>query len=80
MDAQHQSGSETKATTSSRKLLATAMIGAALIGYQVHKTPDARTRLESLASLAYRMGDISEVEAAIVYKAMARTGQHLRTA
>ncbi len=79
MHTEHPSSSETKAITSSRKLLATAMIGAALIGYQVHKTPDARTRLESMASLAYRMGDISEVEAAIVSKAMARTGQQLRT-
>ena len=68
MYAQPRSSSETKATTSSRKLLATAMIGAALIGYQVHKTPDARTRLESLASQA----DLTESDAALVAEHLAK--------
>lgn len=72
MQAEHQSSSGTKATTSPRRLLATAMIGAALIGYQVHKTPDARTRLEDLASQAYRQGDISAGDAEVVAQLLAK--------
>ncbi|KPB81925.1 putative prophage PSSB64-01, Orf3 [Pseudomonas syringae pv. tomato] len=35
------------------------MVGTALIGYQVHKTPDARDRLKDLASLAQNRGDLT---------------------
>lgn len=66
MQAQNQSSSEAKAITSATRLGAVAVIGAALIGYQIHKTPDARARLESLASLASRLGVISNVDATVV--------------
>lgn len=72
MHAQPPSSSETKATTATQKLLATAMIGAALIGYQVHKTPDARSRLESLASQAHLQGDISDGDAEVVAQLLAK--------
>jgi len=46
MKVTNQSSSEVKATTPARHLVATAIIGAAVIGYLVHKTPEARVRLE----------------------------------
>lgn len=75
MQAQHPSSSKYKAITPpkpgspfkpTRPLLATAVIGAALIAYLVHKTPDARQRLESLADMAQTLGDLSERDAAVV--------------
>ncbi|TWR88724.1 hypothetical protein FJD38_15065 [Pseudomonas saxonica] len=83
MQAQHPSSSERKATTAPkpnsqifkhpRPLLATAMIGAALIGYIVHKTPDARQKLESLAEMAQTLGELSERDAAVVAQFLAAT-------
>ena len=55
-----------------RPLLAIAVIGAALIGYQVHKTPDARQRLESMAEMALALGALSESDAAVVANLLAR--------
>lgn len=82
MQAQHPSSSECKATTApvqgagtfkpTRPMLAMAMIGAALIGYLVQKTPDARQRLESLAEMAQTLGDLSERDAAVVAQLLAR--------
>ncbi|MCD5990150.1 hypothetical protein KDX30_19870 [Pseudomonas sp. CDFA 553] len=72
MQAQHQSGSDAKANTPAKHLLFTAMIGAALIGYQVHKTPDARTRLESLATMARSLGELTERDAAVVDNLLAK--------
>lgn len=77
MKAEHHSSSDSKDNTPPvkggsdafkppRPLLATAVIGAALIGYLIHKTPDARLRLESLANMARTMGDLTERDAAIV--------------
>lgn len=81
MQAQHPSSSNHKAITPTeqrsstfkppRPLLATAVIGAALIGYLVHKTPDARLRLESLADMAQTLGDLSERDAAVVAQLLA---------
>ncbi|EPM68857.1 hypothetical protein A584_16173 [Pseudomonas syringae pv. theae ICMP 3923] len=71
MQAQHQSSSEAKAITSSRRLFTVAVIGAALIGYQVHKTPDARARLKGLANQALRSGEMSDVDAAVVTRLLA---------
>lgn len=81
MQAQHPSSSGHKATTPpaassrpfkpSRPLLATAVIGAALITYLVHKTPDARQRLESLAGMAQAQGDLSDRDAAVVAELLA---------
>ncbi len=70
MQARTQSSSDIKANTPTRRLLATAMIGAALIGYQVHKTPDARARLESLATTASRLGDLSENDATVITRVL----------
>lgn len=56
MQAQNQSSSGVKATTPARHLVATAIIGAAVIGYLVHKTPESRTRLESLSQMASTPG------------------------
>jgi len=82
MQAQHPSSSKCKAITPpkggsrtfkpSRRLLATAVIGSALIAYQVHKTPDARQRLESLVSTAQSIGDLTERDAAVVAELLAK--------
>ncbi|WJV21677.1 MULTISPECIES: hypothetical protein [Pseudomonas] len=71
MQAQHQSSSEVKANTPTRHLVATAIIGAAMIGYLVHKTPDARTRLESLTTMAQQLGELSASDLAVVAQLLA---------
>ena len=50
----------------SRRNVAVAIIGAALIGYLVHKTPDARSRLEGLAHLAHHQGDLTASDAQVL--------------
>ncbi|MCD5970406.1 hypothetical protein [Pseudomonas quasicaspiana] len=55
----------------SRRTVATAIIGAALIGYLVHKTPNARQHLESLASLAQTQGDLTAGDALILAQILA---------
>lgn len=83
MQAQHPSSSGNKATTApaqvaestfkpTRPMLTTAVIGAALIGYLVHKTPDARQRLEDLTDMAQTLGDLSERDAAVVAQLLAK--------
>lgn len=72
MQAQHQSSSEAKATTPARHLVATAIIGAAMIGYLVHKSPEARVRLESLSSMAQTLGELSDRDAAVVAQLLAK--------
>lgn len=83
MKAEHQSSSDSKDTTPPdaggsrtfkppRALVTTAVIGAALIGYLVHKTPDARLRLESLADMAQVLGDLSDRDAAVVAELLAK--------
>ena len=72
MQAQTQSSSGTKATTPARQLVATAIIGAAVIGYLVHKTPESRIRLESLSQMASTLGELSETDAAVVAKLLAK--------
>ncbi len=54
-----------------RPMLALALIAAALIGYLIHKTPDARQRLECLAEMAQTLGDLSERDAAVVAQLLA---------
>jgi hypothetical protein len=71
MQAQHQSSSGTKANTPARHLVATAIIGSAVIGYLVHKTPESRTRLESLSQMASTLGELSERDAALVAQLLA---------
>lgn len=71
MQAQNQSSSGTKATTPARHLVATAIIGAAIIGYLVHKTPESRTRLESLSHRASTLGELNETDAAVVAQLLA---------
>ena len=66
MQAQNLSSSETKATIPARHLVATAIIGAAVIGYLVHNPPESRTRLESLSEMARTLGELSERDAAVV--------------
>lgn len=66
MQAQHQSSSKSKAITPTGHLMATAMIGAAVIGYVVQKTSEARTRLESLSTLARTQGELTDSDAAVV--------------
>lgn len=62
MQALNQSSSDSKATTTPRHLQATAIVGGALIGFLVMKTPEARAHLERLASQA----DLTESDAAVV--------------
>ena len=66
MQVKNQSSSEVKANTPARHLVATAIIGAAMIGYLVHKSPEARVRLQSLSSMAQTLGELSERDAAVV--------------
>ncbi|WP_122665350.1 hypothetical protein [Pseudomonas viridiflava] len=78
MQAQHQSSGGTKATTTpeqsaqaTRHLLTIRIVGTALFEYQVRKTPDARVRLESLATFAMAQGDLTEIEALVVANVLA---------
>ncbi|MNB72483.1 hypothetical protein D3C87_1719810 [compost metagenome] len=73
-----QVSSEVKATTSPeqsaqavRHLVTIRIVGTALFEYQVHKTTDARIRLESLATLAQAQGDLTDVEALVVAQVLA---------
>ncbi|MNE67178.1 hypothetical protein D3C80_1627710 [compost metagenome] len=72
MRAPHPNGSTAKATTDTHHLLATAIVGEALIDYMVQKTPAARIRLESLAGMARRLGDLTDRDAAVVAEQLAR--------
>ena len=79
MQAQHQSSSDPKATTShdqgaqsARHLMAIRIVGTALFDYQVSKSLDARIRLECLATMAHQLGDLSENETAVVAQLLAR--------
>ena len=72
MHEQTQSSSGTKATTPARQLVATAIIGAAVIGYLVRKTPESRTRLESLSQMASTLGELSATDAAVVAQLLAK--------
>lgn len=79
MQAQHQSGSDPKATTSlaegthsARHLMAIQIVGTALFDYQVQKTIDARIRLESVTNMAQLLGDLAPHEAAFVSELLAR--------
>lgn len=78
MQAQHQSSSDSKATTSpaesrqaARHLMAIRIVGTALFDYQVRKTPDARIRLESVTTMAQLQGDLTAHEAALVSQLLA---------
>ena len=71
MKVKNQSSSEVKATTPTRHLVSTAIIGAAMIGYLVHKSPEARGRLESLSTMAQTLGELSERDAALVAQLLA---------
>lgn len=72
MQAQNLSNSGAKATTPARHLVVTAIIGAAVIGYLVHKTPESRTRLEGLSQMASNLGELSETDAAVVAQLLAK--------
>lgn len=79
MQAQHLSSSESKANTlaveaapSARHLMAIRIVGTALFEYQVSKTPDARIRLECLATMAQQLGDITAIEVAVVAQLLAK--------
>lgn len=72
MITKHLSRECEKASTPARKHIFVAMIGAALIGYLVHKTPDARGRLEKLASLAQRQGELTASDALVIAQVLSR--------
>lgn len=72
MQAQNLSSSGAKATTPARHLVTTAIIGAAVIGYLVHKTPESRIRLECLSQMANTLGELSEKDAAVVAQLLAK--------
>ncbi|MDH2080345.1 hypothetical protein [Pseudomonas atacamensis] len=78
MRAQHQSSSDPKAITppadgvqEARHLMAIRIVGTALFDYQVRKTPHARIRLESLATLAQAQGDLTDIDALVVAQVLA---------
>lgn len=66
MNAQHLKSGNPKATTPPRHLLVTALIGGALVGFLVMKSPEARTRLESLADMARSLGELSDDDSAVI--------------
>ncbi|MHB0817697.1 hypothetical protein ACYCFK_05410 [Stutzerimonas stutzeri] len=72
MQVRHPSGSDAKATTAPRHLLATAIVGEALIGYQVQKTPAARARLESVTDMPRRLGELTDRDAAVIAEQLAK--------
>lgn len=79
MQAQHQSSSAPKATTTAapgvqeaRHLMAIRIVGTALFDYQVRKTPAARIRLESLTNMAQLLGDLTATEASVVAQLLAK--------
>ena len=55
-----------------RHLMAVRIVGTALFDYQVRKTPDARIRLESFATMAQLLGDLTANEAAVVDQLLAK--------
>lgn len=78
MQAEHQSSRALKATTlthqgeqAARHLMAIGIVGTAMFEYQVRKTPDARLRLESLATMAQAQGNLTEVDALVVAQVLA---------
>lgn len=71
MRAPNPSSSVLQATTTPRHLEATATVGGALIGFIVTKTPEARDHLESLTDAAYRLGDLTAQDTAIVRQLLA---------
>lgn len=73
MQVKNQSSSNVKATIPAKHLVATAIIGAAMIGYLVHKSPEARVRLESLSTMAQTLGELSERDAAVVAQLLAKS-------
>lgn len=38
----------------------------------MHKTPESRTRLESLSQMASTLGDLSDTDAAVISQVLAR--------
>lgn len=79
MQAQHQSSSDLKATTlpaegvqRARHLMAISIVGTALFDYQIHKTPDARIRLEAVTTMAHLQGDLTASERAFVSQLLAK--------
>uniref|UniRef100_A0A6H1ZE91 Uncharacterized protein n=1 Tax=viral metagenome TaxID=1070528 RepID=A0A6H1ZE91_9ZZZZ len=74
MQATHPSGGDKKVTTAPRHLLvtATSIVGEALVSYQVQKTDAARIRLESVADMAHRLGELSAADAAVVANLLAK--------
>ncbi|AOA08360.1 hypothetical protein [Pseudomonas sp. TMW 2.1634] len=80
MKAQHHSGSDVKATTTpdpqtavpARRLMAISIVGTALFEYQVKKTPDTRIRLETVTTMAHRLGDLTASDAAVVAQLLAK--------
>ncbi|MFV0925413.1 hypothetical protein [Pseudomonas palmensis] len=75
MRVPHPNGSGSKATTTPRHLQATAIVGGALIGFLVMKTPEARNQLERVTSTARRLGELSDGDAAIVSQLLATLPQ-----
>ncbi len=72
MNVQHLKGGSAKATTPPRHLLVTALIGGALVGFLVMKTPEARARLETVADMARRLGELSDQDAQVIAMQLAK--------
>jgi len=51
---------------------ATSIVGEALVRYQVQKTAEARIRLESVADMAHRLGELTPADAAVITKLLAQ--------
>lgn len=75
MQAPNPSSSESKATTTQRRLRAIALVGGALIGFLVTKTPEVRALLENVVKTACEQGDLTAQDADVVHQVL-RTHSH----
>ncbi|ORL64401.1 hypothetical protein [Pseudomonas putida] len=70
MQAPNPSSSESKATTTQRRLRAIALVGGALIGFLVTKTPEVRALLENVVKAACEQGDLTAQDADVVHQVL----------
>ncbi|PKG15089.1 hypothetical protein [Pseudomonas aeruginosa] len=67
----HPSGSAVTATTAPRHLVALAIVGGALIAFQVNKTDATRASLQSVTDMARRLGQLNDQDVSVVAELLA---------
>lgn len=78
MQVIHLSSSEQKTTTTKAchppKLLAIGVIGAAMVDFQVNRTPTAQARLQGAADMARCLGILDGTDAMVIANLLAAKG------